>query len=231
MNPMASGPLNTLAPEISWRAPKPSAHRSFSREQPMSERVEARHHGLDKRPPLASWDALSGQPPGGREADTSYTDPRQVVEDPLLTMAEKREVLASWACDSRAPHDSPSARMLDSGAVVHVREILEALKSLDEVARPTQDGEQRWPGLPYARRGRRAPDASRHRRPRRGQPEDDDDPPPCPVRSRPPGPTLPPLTAAATAPRYELMPDDALGRSMTPDTEPWWRRSTAAVAG
>jgi hypothetical protein len=51
------------------------------------------------------------------------------------------------------------------------------------------------------------------------------------VRSRPPGPTLPPLAAAATAPRYELIPDDALGPSLRPDTEPWWQRNSVAVAG
>ena len=197
----------------------------------MSERVEARNHGTGNRPLLASCGPLAGQPPAGREAGTIYADPRQVVEDPLLTIPEKREVLASWASDSRAPHDSPSSRMLDSGAVVHVREILEALKSLDEMARPTQNDGQRWPRPPYTRRGRGALDAWPHRRPRRGQPDDDDDPPPCPVRSRPPGPILPPLTAAATAPRYELMPDDALGRSISPGTEPWWRRNTAVVAG
>lgn len=196
----------------------------------MSERVEARNDGADKRPLSASWGPPVGQPRAGREVEAIYTDPRQVVEDPLLTIPEKREMLASWACDSRAPHDSPSSRMLDSGAVVQVREILEALKSLDETARPTQNDELRWSRLPYTRRGRRALDAFRNRRPPAGRPEDDDDPPPCPVRSRPLGPTPPPLTAAATAPRYELMPDDALGRSMSPDMEPWWQRNTAAIA-
>ncbi len=111
----------------------------------MSERVEARNHGTGKQPLLASCGPLAGQPPAGREAGTIYADPRQVVEDPLLTIPEKREVLASWASDSRAPHDSPSMRMLDSGAVVHVREILEALKSLDERARPTRNDGQCWP--------------------------------------------------------------------------------------
>jgi hypothetical protein len=63
----------------------------------MSERVEARNHGAGKQPLLASSGPLAGQSPGRREAETIYTDPRQVVEDPLLTISEKREVLASWA--------------------------------------------------------------------------------------------------------------------------------------
>ena len=196
----------------------------------MSERVEARNHGTGKQPLSAGCGPLAGQPPAGREAVSIYTDTRQVVEDPLLTVPEKREILASWASDSRALHDSPSSRMLDSGAVLHVGEILEALKSPGETARPPQNDGRRWPRPRRTRRGRGALDAWPRRRPRRGQPGGDDDPPPCPVRSRPPGPSLPPLTAAATAPRYEPMPDDALGRPMSPDTEPWRQRYAEAVA-
>jgi hypothetical protein len=195
----------------------------------MNEREEVRIHGVGEPLGLANSFPLAGQP-ASHEGEASYTDPQQVVEDLGLTIAEKREVLASWASDSRAPHGSPSSRVLDSGAVVHVREILEALKSLDEMERSADNNEQRWSRLPHARRVRGARDASRRRHPGKGQSEDDDDPPPCPVRSRPPGPLLPPLTAAATAPRYERMSDDALGPPMTPDTEPWWQRNSVAVA-
>jgi len=194
----------------------------------MNERDEAKSHEVGERPFWVSWNPLAGQVVS-REAEGIHTDPRQVVEDPAFTVAEKREILASWACDSRAPHDCPSLRVIDSGAVVGVDEILDALKSLDQKEHPTENHEQRWPRRPYARGGRGLRDASLRRRPRSGDSEDDDDPPPCPVRSRPPGPILPPLTVAATAPRYEPLPEDALGRPMTPDTEPWRQRSKASA--
>lgn len=203
--------------------------RLFFREMPMNEREEVRIHGVGKSLGLANLVPLAGQP-ASHEAEASYTDPLQVVEDLGLTIAEKREVLASWASDSRAPHGSPSSRVLDSGALLHVREILEALKSLDKMEGSTDSNEHRWSRLPYARRVRGARDASRRRHPGRGQSEDDDDPPPCPVQSRPPGPLLPPLTAAATAPRYERLPEDAIGPPMTPDAETWRQRNTVAVA-
>jgi len=196
----------------------------------MNECEEAQSHEVGERPFWVSWNPLAGQA-AGRSREPIYTGPRQVVEDPVLTVADKREILASWACDSRAPQDRPSLRVIYSGAVVGVDEILEALKSLDEIEHSAENNEQRWQRLPYARRGRGVRDLLRRRRPRRGENDDDDDPPPCPVRSRPPGPILPPLTVAATAPKYELTPEDALGRPMNVGTEPWRQWSTAAAVG
>jgi hypothetical protein len=66
---------------------------------------------------------VSSAPPASRAA---------VRSDPKLTTAEKRAVLASWISDVRAVEDAPSLRWLDSGAVVEVDAILQALVSLDE---------------------------------------------------------------------------------------------------
>jgi len=195
----------------------------------MNEREEAKSHEAGERAFWVSWKPLAGQA-AVLERESIHTEPRQVVEDPALTAAEKRGILASWACDSRAPQDRPSLRVIDGGAVVGVGEILEALKSLDQMEYPAGTNEQRWSRLPYARRGRGGRDPSLRRGSRGGGSEDDDDPPPCPVRSRPPGPILPPLTVAATAPKYERMPEDALGRPMTSDTEPWRQRSAVTAA-
>ena len=62
-----------------------------------------------------------------------YTHPDDVTSDPKLTTAEKRAVLASWISDARAVENAPSLRRLDSGAVVDVDAILQALGSLDEL--------------------------------------------------------------------------------------------------
>ncbi len=61
-----------------------------------------------------------------------FMHPDQVIGDPQLTQAEKREVLASWASDARAVPGAAALRQLDNGAVVRVGDVLRALKSLDE---------------------------------------------------------------------------------------------------
>jgi hypothetical protein len=119
----------------------------------MNERDEAKSHEAGERAFWVSWKPLA-EKAAGLEREGIHTDPGQVVEDPALTAAEKREILASWACDSRAPQDRPSLRVIDSGAVVGVDEILEALKSLDQMEYPAEANGRRWLRLPYARRGR-----------------------------------------------------------------------------
>jgi hypothetical protein len=59
------------------------------------------------------------------------THPDDVVEDDSLTSAEKRETLASWASDTRAVPDKPALRRLDNGAIVHIDDIMAALRTLD----------------------------------------------------------------------------------------------------
>ena len=63
-----------------------------------------------------------------------YTHPCDVTSDPKLTTAEKKAVLASWISDARAVENAPSLRRLDSGAVVEVDSILQALVLLDQQA-------------------------------------------------------------------------------------------------
>ena len=99
---------------------------------------------------------------------TIYTGPDDVVDDPNLTLADKRAILASWVSDARAVESAPTLRRLDSGAVVEVGAILEALRRLDHSG-----------GVVVRLPTRRA----------RRKPCDDDDPPPTPARSElPPRP-------------------------------------------
>jgi hypothetical protein len=108
-----------------------------------------------------------------------YTHPSDVTSDPKLTTAEKRALLASWISDVRAVEDAPSLRRLDSGAVVEVDAILQALVSLDELGPDRRgDGKQLDPS------GRRRNVVSRWLRrisPPSGSNDDDDDPPPAPA--------------------------------------------------
>jgi len=60
-----------------------------------------------------------------------YTVPVDVVADPKLTTADKRAILASWVSDARAVEDAPTLRRLDSGAVVEIAAVFDALRRLD----------------------------------------------------------------------------------------------------
>ncbi|WP_461319543.1 hypothetical protein [Bradyrhizobium barranii] len=58
---------------------------------------------------------------------TVFSHPREVVADPNLSLAEKRAILASWASDASAIASCPALR----SPLVHIDEILEALRALD----------------------------------------------------------------------------------------------------
>jgi len=65
----------------------------------------------------------------------AFASPRAVVDDPLLTLDEKRAILAAWASDACAVEAAPALRRAPRGGqVVSVDEILDALCSLDKRA-------------------------------------------------------------------------------------------------
>jgi hypothetical protein len=62
----------------------------------------------------------------------AFVHPQAVVDDPGLTLNEKRAVLAAWASDACAGEASPALRRAPGSArVVSVDEILESLCKLD----------------------------------------------------------------------------------------------------
>ena len=123
-----------------------------------------------------------------------HANPQEVLRDSSLSVAEKRNILSSWASDARAVPDAPALRRLDSGTVVNIRDILSALQTLDafEYSQPRRlNSKKPWRRrqsmgfrgwLPSEFRGRRT--------------DDDDDPPPCPAVIAP-LPGLPPFGAEA----------------------------------
>lgn len=63
---------------------------------------------------------------------TVFDHPRDVVENPALTLAEKRAILASWASDASAIASCPALRAPEGlKAPVNIDEILDALRALD----------------------------------------------------------------------------------------------------
>jgi hypothetical protein len=72
---------------------------------------------------------------------TVFAHPRDVVSRPDLTLAEKRAILASWASDAAAIASCPALRAPEGlRAPVHVDEILDALRSLDDDPRHPPGG-------------------------------------------------------------------------------------------
>ena len=64
----------------------------------------------------------------------AFGHPTQVVNDPDLTLNEKRAILASWASDACAVEAAPDLRSNARGAPVRFDDIMEALRTLDRQA-------------------------------------------------------------------------------------------------
>ena len=67
----------------------------------------------------------------------AFERPADVVNDPDLSLNEKRAILASWASDACAVEAVPALRRPPGGKrLVPFDEVMEALRALDEQARP-----------------------------------------------------------------------------------------------
>ena len=64
----------------------------------------------------------------------AFSHPSEVVDDPDLTLNEKRAILASWASDACAVEAAPALRTSAKGGHVRFDDIMEALRSLDKQA-------------------------------------------------------------------------------------------------
>jgi len=65
----------------------------------------------------------------------AFEHPSHVVNDPDLTLNEKRAILASWASDACAPEAAPHLRCVPGGKQsVLFDDVMEALRTLDKEA-------------------------------------------------------------------------------------------------
>jgi hypothetical protein len=62
----------------------------------------------------------------------AFENPAAVVNDPDLTINEKRAILASWASDACAVEAAPDLRAGPRGSAVRFDDIMEALRTLDK---------------------------------------------------------------------------------------------------
>jgi len=94
----------------------------------------------------------------------AFEHPSDVVNDPDLTLNEKRAILASWASDACAIEAVPTLRCLPGAKrPVHFDEVMDALRALDEEARRTRGvaGKHRLPERSRKSRRGGTPDEGR----------------------------------------------------------------------
>jgi hypothetical protein len=63
-----------------------------------------------------------------------FERPADVLNDPDLSLKEKRAILASWASDACAVEAAPALRKNQRGQVVSFDDIMDALRALDKQA-------------------------------------------------------------------------------------------------
>jgi hypothetical protein len=81
----------------------------------------------------------------------AFERPAEVLEDPDLTLNEKRAILASWASDACAVEAAPALRTSPRGEPVRFDEIMDVLRTLDRQTGTADDSR------PYRRTLRRRP--------------------------------------------------------------------------
>jgi hypothetical protein len=87
-----------------------------------------------------------------------YEKPSDVVNDPALSLNEKRAILASWASDACSVEAAPALRKNPWGRVVPFDEIMDALQVLDSHARAADpSGRRHKMAQPRSPFGRGAP--------------------------------------------------------------------------
>jgi hypothetical protein len=64
----------------------------------------------------------------------AFGHPSEVVNDPDLTLNEKRAILASWASDACAVEAAPELRSASHGTTARFDDIMDALRTLDKQA-------------------------------------------------------------------------------------------------
>jgi hypothetical protein len=74
----------------------------------------------------------------------AFEHPSHIVNDPDLTLNEKRAILASWASDACAPEAAPHLRCAPGGKQpVLFDDVMEALRTLDKQANETDSARYR----------------------------------------------------------------------------------------
>jgi len=84
-----------------------------------------------RRTPMSNADYDDFDPDTLLHPANAFACPAEVVNDPDLTLSEKRAILASWASDACAVEAAPALRKPQGGAPVRFDDIIDALRELD----------------------------------------------------------------------------------------------------
>jgi len=100
----------------------------------------------------------------------AFEHPMRVVNDPDMTLSEKRAILASWASDACAVEAAPALRLVPgAGRAVEFDDVMDALRALDRLAAGTEKPRPRYRKVLENRRpgvfGRKRPPSSDDRGP------------------------------------------------------------------
>ena len=92
-------------------------------------------HGFNKKPLEAQYTNDGHDLNGLLYPAQAFEHPSNVVNDPDLTLNEKRAILASWASDACAIEAAPALRCAPGGKkIVRFDDVMEALRTLDKQA-------------------------------------------------------------------------------------------------
>jgi hypothetical protein len=96
----------------------------------------------------------------------AFAHPSEVVNDPDLTLSEKRAILSSWASDACAVEAAPALRQPPGNRPIPFDDIIDALRELDRQARQPYRPHykrvltERRPGV-FGRKSQRSADGRR----------------------------------------------------------------------
>jgi hypothetical protein len=92
---------------------------------------------MPQHPANPVWSSTPRRDEDGSDFDTllhpaqAFNHPSDVVNDPDLTLSEKRAILASWASDTCAVEGAPALRRPPGSAPVRFDDVMDALRELD----------------------------------------------------------------------------------------------------
>ena len=122
----------------------------------MERRLNNRLFGNGKSDTRSSWDLQDLLHPAH-----AYEHPSFVVNDPDLTLNEKRAILASWASDACALAAAPDPRCTPGGKrPVQYDDVMDALRALDKQARELGNDGRRYRRRWWKNRAERRPPRS-----------------------------------------------------------------------
>jgi hypothetical protein len=116
------------------RPPQGAWHIGRLAEAGLSRIYVAQKEDVAMRTDLGTYDVAADYEGTVSDSDLiGFNTPREIVHDPILTVARKRQLLAYWGSDIHAVNGAPALRSYAFGTAATIDEIKAALVELDEM--------------------------------------------------------------------------------------------------